>query len=140
VWGGYFRSGESQWQNHKLTNLAMARGETTNSQIWRWGSVTPPTHKPGDEARDFTLAEEQPITHHAELTVTPPAEPARSAAAERMRRHRERRRKGLRCLVIELFEREIDMLVRMELLRAEMRNDATAITEALYAHFDRTLP
>jgi len=44
---------------------------------------------------------------------------ARSAAAERMRLHRERRRKGLRCLTIELRESEIDALVRMGLLRAE---------------------
>jgi hypothetical protein len=71
-------------------------------------------------------------------TTTEPA--TRSAAAERMRRHRERRREGLRCLTIELRETEIDALVRMGLLRPEMRNDGTAITEALYAHFDRTLP
>jgi hypothetical protein len=41
------------------------------------------------------------MAHDAELTVTPPAEPARSAAAKRMRRHRERRRDGMRCLLIE---------------------------------------
>ena len=70
-------------------------------------------------------------------TTTEPA--TRSAAAERMRLHRERRRKGLRCLTIELRETEIDTLVRMGLLRAEMRNDANAIIEAVYAHFDRTL-
>src|SRR5262249_59999878 len=107
VCGGILEAGESQWRNHKLTNLAMGRDETTNSQIWRWGSVTLPTHKSGDEARDFTLAEEQPITHDAELTVTPPAEPARSAAAERMRRHRQRQRQGLRCLTIEVRKSEI---------------------------------
>jgi predicted N-formylglutamate amidohydrolase len=80
------------------------------------------------------------MTHDAQLTVTPPAEPARSAAAKRMHLYRERRRKGLRCLMIELRETEIDALVRMGLLRPEMRNDASAITEALYVHFDRTLP
>jgi hypothetical protein len=64
---------------------------------------------------------------------------ARSAAAERMRRHRERRRDGLRCVTIELRDSEIDALVRMGLLRPEMRKDANAIIEALYAHFDRTL-
>jgi hypothetical protein len=81
------------------------------------------------------------MAHEAELTVTPPATKpaARSPAAERMRLHRERRREGLRCLMIELRETEIDTLVRMGLLKIEMRNDATAITEALYAHFDRTL-
>jgi hypothetical protein len=79
------------------------------------------------------------MTHDAELTVTPPSEPARSPAAERMRRHRERRRDGLRCLTIELRETEIDALVSMGLLKSEMRNDANAIIEALYDYFDRTL-
>jgi len=66
--------------------------------------------------------------------------PTLSAAAERMRRHRERRRDGLRCLTIEIRDSEIDSLVRMGLLRPEIRNDANAIVEAIYAHFDRTLP
>jgi hypothetical protein len=80
------------------------------------------------------------MTHNAELTVTPPPpERAGSAAAERMRLHRERRRLGLRCLTVELRETEIDALVCMGLLRGEMRNDVNAITDALYAHFDRTL-
>jgi hypothetical protein len=84
--------------------------------------------------------ETQPMTQDPQLTVTAPTiEPAPSAAAERMRRHRERRRDGLRCLTIELRETEIDALVRMGLLKSEMRNDANAIIEALYAHFDRTL-
>jgi hypothetical protein len=65
---------------------------------------------------------------------------ARSTAAERMRLHRERRRLGLRCVTIELRATEIDALIRRGLLRGEMRNDANAVTEALYAHFDRTLP
>ena len=37
--------------------------------------------------------------------------PRSSHAAERMRRHRQRRRDGLRCLTIELRETEIDALV-----------------------------
>ena len=41
---------------------------------------------------------------------------ARSPAAERMRLHRERRRRGLRCLVIELRETEVDALIRGGLL------------------------
>jgi hypothetical protein len=62
-----------------------------------------------------------------------------SPAAERMRRHRERRRDGLRCLTIELRETEIDALVCMGLLKIEMRNDANGVIEALYAYFDRAL-
>ena len=73
-------------------------------------------------------------------TIQSTTEPTtRPAAGERMRRHRERRRQGLRCLTIELREAEIDALVYMGLLRGEMRNDVNAITDAVYAHFDRTL-
>jgi hypothetical protein len=43
---------------------------------------------------------------------------------------RERRRQGLRCLTIELRKTEIDALVRMGFLRAEMRNDVNAVTNA----------
>jgi hypothetical protein len=67
-------------------------------------------------------------------------EPAtRTTAAERIRRHRQRRRHGLRCLVIELRETEIDVLIRKRLLKPETRNDTSAITDALYAHLDHTL-
>ncbi len=57
---------------------------------------------------------------------------ARSLAAERMRRYRERRRERLRCLMIEIREREIDALVGLGLLKTEMRKDASAIVAALY--------
>ena len=76
------------------------------------------------------------------MTLPPPvsAEPAsRSAAAERMRRHRQRRRDGLRCLIIELRETEIDELICKGLLKPETRNDTSAIIDALYAHLDHTL-
>jgi hypothetical protein len=76
------------------------------------------------------------------MTLTPPssADPATgTAAAERMRRHRQRRRDGLRCLVIELRETEIDDLIRKGLLKSETRNNASAIIYALYAHLDNTL-
>jgi hypothetical protein len=64
---------------------------------------------------------------------------ARSPAAERMRRHRERRRDGLRCLTIELRETEIWTLVNKGLLQYEMRNDVKAIKNALYKLLDHTL-
>jgi hypothetical protein len=60
-------------------------------------------------------------------------------AAERMRLHRERRQLGLRCLMIELHEAEIDELVRKGLLKWETRNDRNEIVKAIYEHFDRTL-
>jgi hypothetical protein len=61
-----------------------------------------------------------------------------SPAAERMRRHRQRRRDGLRCLMIELRATEIDALVQMGLLRVEMRGDVGAVRDALYAYLERT--
>jgi hypothetical protein len=63
----------------------------------------------------------------------------RSPAAERMRRHRERRREGLRCVTIELRETEIDTLVQKGLLNADARNNTRAVREALYQYFDSTL-
>jgi hypothetical protein len=55
-----------------------------------------------------------------------------------MRRHRDRRRDGLRCLTIELRVTEIEALVRIGLLKAETRNDQNAIREALYEYLDQT--
>ena len=71
------------------------------------------------------------------MTNPPPA--TRSAAAERMRRHRERRRDGLRCLTIELRETEIDALIRKGMLKADARNDFYAIETALYQFLEHTL-
>jgi len=63
----------------------------------------------------------------------------RSAAAERMRLHRERRRLGLRCLMIELRETEIDALVRRGLLKWETRNNPGVVKQALYVFLEHTL-
>ena len=60
-------------------------------------------------------------------------------AAERMRLYRDRRRKKLRCLTIELRETEIDSLIRNGILNREMRNDLIAVRDALHAFLDRTL-
>jgi len=65
--------------------------------------------------------------------------PSLTPAAERMRRHRERRREGMRCLWIELHETELDALVRKGLLEPALRDDENAIADALYAHLERTL-
>ena len=62
---------------------------------------------------------------------------ARSAAAERMRRHRQRQRDGFRCVTIELGEFEINTLVGMGLLRDEMRNSVEVIKHAIYQLLDQ---
>jgi hypothetical protein len=81
------------------------------------------------------------MAHDAEMTGIPPStEPAApSAAAKRMRRYRQRRRDGLRCLMIELRETEIDTLIRNGLLAAESRHDYESVQSALYAFLDRAL-
>jgi hypothetical protein len=56
-----------------------------------------------------------------------------------MRTHRQRRRDGLRCLTIEFRDSEIDALISKGMLRADARNDADAIRDALYAHLERAL-
>jgi hypothetical protein len=63
----------------------------------------------------------------------------RSPAAERMRLHRERRRNGLRCMMIELRETEIDALISRGLLKPEMRNKLSALGAAFYEFLDSTL-
>jgi hypothetical protein len=62
-----------------------------------------------------------------------------SPAAERMRRHRERRREGLTHVAIDLRKSEIDGLVRLGFLDDETRNDVKAIRNGLYQYFERTL-
>ena len=81
------------------------------------------------------------MTHDAEMTPTSPTTGpvSLSPAAERMRLFRERRRKGLRCVTIELHEDEIDVLVRKGLLNAEMRNDPISVCKALYTFLEHTL-
>ena len=62
-----------------------------------------------------------------------------SAAALRMRRHRERRKDGLRCVTIELRETEITALIRKGLLKEDVRGDLLAVKTAFYGFLDRTL-
>lgn len=62
-----------------------------------------------------------------------------SPSALRMRRHRERRLKGLRCITIQVRDREIDALVRKGLLTPETRNSVREVTMALYRFLDQTL-
>lgn len=62
-----------------------------------------------------------------------------SSGAERMRRHRQRRQRGLTCLTIDLLKSEIDALVRRDLLSADCREDRPKIYEAFYKFLGQTL-
>jgi hypothetical protein len=66
-------------------------------------------------------------------------QPTPNGAAKRMRRYRQRRSEGLRCLTVQLRETEIDMLVFRALLKPEMRHSKNAIINALHDLFDLTL-
>lgn len=59
--------------------------------------------------------------------------------AERMRRHRQRRRDGMRCFQLEIRDTEIDELIRRKLLKKETRNDKQSIVDAIYEFLENTL-
>ena len=67
-----------------------------------------------------------------------PARKTRSAAAERMARHRARRREGMRCVTLDLREAELDRLVELGHLRQEHREDQNEILLALYRFLDQS--
>jgi hypothetical protein len=70
------------------------------------------------------------MSQDAEAISGPASTPVgRSAAAERMRASRERRRLGLRCLTVQLREAEVNVA----------RNDPRAVRKALHTYLDRTL-
>jgi hypothetical protein len=87
------------------------------------------------------MVEPKTMAHDAEIAAIPPTtKPVlRSPVAERMHRYRERRRNQLRCLTIELREREIDALIGRGLLKPETGNVAYDVQMALYAFLDATL-
>jgi hypothetical protein len=68
---------------------------------------------------------------------TAPAAP--SPGAERMRRHRERRRNGLRSVTVELRDSEVNELIKRGYLAPESRADKDAIRTALYWFLDHDL-
>jgi hypothetical protein len=70
---------------------------------------------------------------------TATAIPALSPAAQRMRDHRERKKSGMRCFMIELRSTEIDALIRKGFLKADTRNDTSAVVDAIYSFLDQEL-
>jgi len=62
---------------------------------------------------------------------------ARTRGAERMARHRQRRRNGLRSVTIDLRETEIDQLIRCWLLASANRGDPIALRKAMHGLLDQ---
>jgi hypothetical protein len=56
-----------------------------------------------------------------------------SPAAERMRRHRARRKSGLFCLTLEIRESEVDAFIRCRQLKPEERTSPPAIKKVIYS-------
>jgi hypothetical protein len=79
----------------------------------------------------------------SDLQSTPDRRPnppqSRSPGAERMARHRQRRRKGLHCLFVELRTKEIAALTRHGYLDAAHLRNKYAVLKALYDFLDDTL-
>ena len=53
--------------------------------------------------------------------------------------YRERRRKGLRCVMIELLDVEINMLIRRGWLARDRRADPVALRGAFHVMLDNVL-
>jgi hypothetical protein len=62
-----------------------------------------------------------------------------SPGALRMSRFRDRRRRGLHCVTLQIWEREIEALVRRGLLAPGKQGDRLAIVEAMHRLLDVTL-
>jgi len=73
------------------------------------------------------------------MSENKPTQLALSPAAERMRRHRQRRRKGLRSVWVDIRESEIDELIRRGHLANTDRDDRYAVRRALHHFFDLSL-
>jgi hypothetical protein len=80
------------------------------------------------------------MSQNAETNIEPTTPTIESsAAAKRMRYHRERRREGIRCVTIELRETEVTQLIRRKLLNPGAGGDLRAIRSAIHLHLDDTL-
>jgi hypothetical protein len=62
--------------------------------------------------------------------------PRLSSGAQRMRRYRERRRRGLSCIKVQLRRSEVDALIARGLLHPDKRQDRIALATALHRHLD----
>ena len=62
--------------------------------------------------------------------------PRLSSAAERMRLYRERRRRGLSCVKVQLRRTEVDALIARGLLEPAERKDRSALAAALHRYLD----
>jgi hypothetical protein len=62
-----------------------------------------------------------------------------SLASRRQQLYRDRRKRGLQCLTLEIRDEEVRELIRRGLLPAGEASDKSGLRRALYTHLDRTL-
>jgi hypothetical protein len=62
--------------------------------------------------------------------------PRLSSGAQRMRRYRERRRRGLSCIKVQLRRSEVEALIARGLLEPAERQDRGALSAALHRYLD----
>jgi hypothetical protein len=62
--------------------------------------------------------------------------PRLSSGAQRMRRYRERRRRGLACIRVQLRRSEVDALIACGLLEPAERQDRGVLAAALHRYLD----
>ena len=67
------------------------------------------------------------------------AKPSPLTGSERVRRTRDRKRRGIMFLGIEILPNERDALIRLGFLNRIVRNDKKAVREALYRFFESDL-
>jgi hypothetical protein len=81
------------------------------------------------------------MTHDPGIAQSNPdiKERPRSSAAIRMERLRQRRRKRMRCLTIELRDSEIEEFIRRKRLSPEDRDDPKALRRTVHQYLDDTL-
>jgi hypothetical protein len=68
---------------------------------------------------------------HNDMTEGSPTQ-----GAERMRRYRERRRRGLSCIKVQLRRSEVDALIACKLLEPTERENRRALAAALHRYLD----
>jgi hypothetical protein len=62
--------------------------------------------------------------------------PRLSSGAQRMRRYRERRRRGLSCIKVQLRRSEVEALIACKLLEPTEQEDRRALAAALHRYLD----
>jgi len=62
--------------------------------------------------------------------------PRLSSGAQRMRLYRERRRRGLLCIKVQVRRSEVEALIACGLLQPAQRQDRNALAAALHRYLD----